>query len=213
MTKIEKSLAEPRPGSHRIQNIFEVSKEKTFRLATRSHKETATLARYLLTKFYVRGEELSKDEETLLDLIHQYYSHLRKDSSRTDFLQTLSVVQMLRLWRTFRREEYPRWALAQLAILQKKVALNPRAFLGIKGTFSVATFVKVSNRSLRKVPKPKRHIGVGYRDQGTAANKSIDANPSWQEVASAERRESLDSNHPPKKIAFYDLSPYKVGIS
>ena len=32
---------------------------------------------------------------------------------------------------------------------------------------------------------PEKYIGKGYRDKGTAKNPSIDASPSWQEVASS----------------------------
>jgi hypothetical protein len=34
-----------------------------------------------------------------------------------------------------------------------------------------------------KTLPPKRFIGIGYRDKGTAKNTATDASPSWQEVA------------------------------
>jgi hypothetical protein len=48
--------------------------------------------------------------------------------------------------------------------------------------FSILTLPtpEVSNRKL----PPKRIIGIGYRDKGTARDPAIDGSPSWQEVAS-----------------------------
>jgi hypothetical protein len=50
------------------------------------------------------------------------------------------------------------------------------------GLFSVRTLLppKLANR---KIP-PKRTIGTGYRDKGTARDPAKDGSPSWQEVAS-----------------------------
>lgn len=41
-----------------------------------------------------------------------------------------------------------------------------------------------SKESNKHIP-PKRFIGIGYRDKGTARDLALDGSPSWQEVASS----------------------------
>lgn len=50
------------------------------------------------------------------------------------------------------------------------------------GLFSVRT-LKPPEVANRHIP-PKRVIGIGYRDKGTARDPAKDGSPSWQEVAS-----------------------------
>jgi hypothetical protein len=95
-----------------------------------------------------------------------------------------SLFALSRHYATFRSSEYPRWALAQIAILKRNAGLlSPRAFLGMQKQFEVECFIKRDNRNLRPEPQPLRRIGVGYRDKGTAAIPHQDGTPRWQEVA------------------------------
>jgi len=168
---------------------FPVSKDKTFGLRVKDASEALLLLKYLMTKVFARGQTLDSEEEVLYDLVIQYFHYLRnKEVGRKilNNLELLSIFSLSRLYSKFRTMEYPKWALAQIAILRKNQGLiTPRGFLGISETFKVSNFIRVNNRALRSNPKPKRFIGVGYRDQGTAATKSHDGSPSWQEVAAS----------------------------
>jgi len=58
------------------------------------------------------------------------------------------------------------------------------AYFGRRTFFNVKNVLKRVNLKLRRKPRPKNRIGVGYRDHGTARNVATDGSPSWQEVAS-----------------------------
>ena len=186
MAKDETLSADTSPGSPLSQSTLKVSKEKTFRLVVSTPKALFNTLKYLSTKFYARGEKLDYDEEILFDLCLQRLTDLGIHPKHHLWnRRTMFFNQVGRLWRTFRSGEYPNWAVAQLAILRKsKFLFTPRAFLGIKKTFSVKQFIKLDNRAIRSRPKPQKFIGVGYRDHGTASNESTDASPPWQIVAS-----------------------------
>jgi hypothetical protein len=123
-----------------------------------------------------------------LSLTLEYFCSLRNlpfGRKVSNSIELLSIFQISRLWLRFQGTEYPNWAKAQLAILSKsKFLYDPRAFLGIEKQFQVKNFIRSKNRRLAQNPKPKRFIGVGYRDKGTAAIPSYDNTPSWQEIAS-----------------------------
>jgi hypothetical protein len=78
--------------------------------------------------------------------------------------------------------------------------LNPvlpsqQAYYGLKGNRQLRTSFEVRLRLTLEQPsiKPKRFIGVGYKDKGSRKDVAFDGSPSWQEVAShfteLERRE------------------------
>lgn len=201
-------------------SVFLVSKDITFRLKVRHADEALRLSRYLLTKFYARGESLTYDEEILLDLVLEYFRDLR----RLDQVQKigsssnqLAVFSLMRLWASFRNSDYPTWAKAQVTILRKTARLlTPRAFLGMQGIFEVRSFVKLVNRESWAKPQPQRYIGVGYRDKGTAADVSMDGTPSWQEVAMQQIPESSlgPSWRELGKSAFLRLlTPYRRAVT
>lgn len=52
-------------------------------------------------------------------------------------------------------------------------------------------------------PPPKRFIGIGYGDHGTAKDLSYDASPSWQEVAlvNGESEYAIDNSRTSKELA------------
>lgn len=186
MAKVETLSADTRPGSPLSQKLFKVNKEKTFRLVVSTPTALFNTLKYLSTKFYAREEKLETDEEILFDLCLMRLTDLGISPGHSLWTEkTMFFHQIGRLWRSFRSGEYPSWAVAQKAILRKsKFHYSPRAFLGIKRTFSVKQFIKLDNRALRSKPKPQKFIGVGYRDHGTASNESTDASPPWQLVAS-----------------------------
>jgi hypothetical protein len=74
--------------------------------------------------------------------------------------------------------------------LQRRYILPSfNAYFGWRKSTELGRFIGVQNRKLKdRRPRPTRFIGVGYKDSGTARNVSIDASPSWQEVASHNTR-------------------------
>jgi len=61
-----------------------------------------------------------------------------------------------------------------------------RNYPGFKKRFSGSFAIRelsTSTEANRHLP-PKRIMGIGYRDKGTARNPAFDGSPSWQEVAS-----------------------------
>lgn len=68
--------------------------------------------------------------------------------------------------------------LSQLTLPARNL---PEVEKHVKGLYGLRT------RSSPGVPKkmlpPKRFIGIGYRDKGTAKTPEVDGSPSWQEVA------------------------------
>jgi len=69
--------------------------------------------------------------------------------------------------------------------------------------FQVVTLAPPSEHN-RKLP-PKRTMGTGYRDKGTARNLAKDGSPSWQEVASRAGQEALAKNLIDKAESFKDI--------
>lgn len=63
--------------------------------------------------------------------------------------------------------------------------LSPCAYFGSRTFFNVKKVLRRINLALRKSPRPRNRIGVGYRDHGTARDVAFDGSPSWQEVAVA----------------------------
>jgi hypothetical protein len=205
------------PPRYLPKTIFEVSKDQTFRLKLKHPNEGLVLLRYLCTKFYARGETLLKDEEIIWYLVLEYFRELRNVTLGAQYFSSTELQSLFALSRhyaTFRSSEYPRWALAQIAILKRNAGLlSPRAFLGMQKQFEVECFVKRDNRNLRPEPQPLRRIGVGYRDKGTAAIPHQDGTPRWQEVAGKAIAECPIKEHYGKiwtRCFFEALTPYQT---
>lgn len=63
---------------------------------------------------------------------------------------------------------------------------SKEAYFGLKGTRNLrdSFALKLTNSLPTQNVKPKRFMGVGYRDKGHRRNKAVDGTPAWQEVAS-----------------------------
>lgn len=195
----------PAPVASKADDCFTVSGDKSFSLRLSSPSQGFLNLRFLLTKFYARGQGLDQNEEILLDLILQYFHELRNDKFTSNFRSDdYAVLSLAKLFITFRSREYPSWALAQIAILRKsKSLMSPRAFLGFEKTFSVRKLIKRKNRRLNSRPPPLAYIGVGYRDKGAAKVVHHDGSPSWSDVAM-----ELARDLPYDRFTSNDRSPF-----
>jgi hypothetical protein len=66
--------------------------------------------------------------------------------------------------------------------------LSPHSYFGRRKQSNVDCVLRRKNRSLHKPSRQKRWMGVGYKDSGTYRDVAIDGSPTWQEVASSERK-------------------------
>jgi hypothetical protein len=161
-----------------------VSKEKTFRLQVRNTSEVFTALKFLFTKFFARGEDLSDLEHVLVDLLLAHLASIRSAQFGRQLLASVELQRILvlgRLYNTFRGEALPSWAQAQVGVLAKqRTFFDPRAFLGVEKIFTADNLIRVDNRLLRRAPRPPRRIGVGYRDKGTTQPLHIQGSPGWK---------------------------------
>jgi len=204
----------PAPVASKAYDCFLVSKEESFSIRITSPSQGFRILKFLMTKFYARGQRLDINEEIIINLVTDYFLNLRnkKFSNSLHANDKLAVMQLVKLFVSFRFREYPRWALAQIAILQKsKSLMSPRAFLSYKNQFSIPKLIKRRNRRLDSPPPPKTFIGVGYRDKGTAKVVSHDGSPSWSEVAS-ETSKNRDYSYfrEERQSSFEMLKPYRL---
>jgi hypothetical protein len=77
---------------------------------------------------------------------------------------------------------------------------SARIYFGRKYEMIQAYKVWVKTR-FPKVFAPKKHVGVGYGDHGTASNVASDGSPHWTEVASDR------TMNPEEDFAFHEASP------
>jgi len=85
------------------------------------------------------------------------------------------------------RENPPRWFTSQVQLQKRngyRLPIHPRRIHGWRKSPEWIKLVewKFTTRKPPRV-RPKRYIGVGYRDQGTYRDKARFGTPSWQEVA------------------------------
>jgi len=74
----------------------------------------------------------------------------------------------------------------KLAEELKPLLPSPHAYYGWRGNPALVHSFKVIpniDLGLKKRLPPKRFLGVGYRDKGTAKDPAVDGSPSWRKVA------------------------------
>lgn len=153
-----------------------------------------SLQRYLWSKIVYEPEKVTIRHLYAL-FINQIWLENKASSDvefRTKFEKTLEVSSMilkeLNLSRGF--------DFSNLNNLAGKVRSRLESFLVPHRNFGqwksrfdstvVLSFQQQLGTDLRKVP-PKKYIGKGYGDKGTAKKPELDGSPSWQEVASSDR--------------------------
>lgn len=148
------------------------------------------LQRFLLSKFVYFQEELTLEDicclfENQLWLEDKCLSDPEFASKFGQDLESLSV-QMKQI--NFRKEITPK-AIHQFSERIRNIIpdlILPRrnyseAKRKCNGLFELKDSKSIG--ILTKLLPPKRYVGIGYRDKGSAKNKAEDGSPSWQEVA------------------------------
>lgn len=144
--------------------------------------------KFLISKIVHEGmRSLDWKERFLLYLLHDRLSNV-KDRGWVEkywnwFRQTVSVFNYFTLF--LKQEDCPKVEFDR--VLKDPFfsggALSAHAYFGRKKFFNVKNVLRRVNLKLRKRPPPKRFVGVGYRDHGTARDVATDGSPTWQEVA------------------------------
>jgi len=140
------------------------------------------MVRFLSFKL-ARGLTLSIFERCVL---YHLFSEIRGDQVRLEHLRVverdLLILNRLHLL-TLDPKPSESWYIAQISLLVPQT-LSVRAVGGL----DLASLVKewIAWKPKKSRPAPKRYIGVGYKDKGHRRNITLDASPSWQEVAVSE---------------------------
>jgi hypothetical protein len=155
--------------------------------------------RYILTKRFVRRENLSDSEEFILLHLAEEVLNTKDLSFQTSNAEALSALSCLVKLSNLKYLKTAQHMVEVVKLLQKnsKLFFSPRAYLGFN--FNPKNFVVKTNRALRRRPKPERYIGVGYKDSGHQGNSAIDGSPPWKEVIAAK---GLTSSHGITRIRY-----------
>jgi hypothetical protein len=177
-------LADRKPGKHDPINQLRVSEHLTFRVRKLNPSMALNWVRFLLTKVLMtRSFDLCEEEAVLLHESWRVLVNVRDNSWNEKYNQSLTTLEGV--YSFFRKgswvnPEHHEWWNYQLSL---PIFRSKHAYFGwVKSNSAKAWLVK-TNRQLRKSSRPKRFIGVGYRDHGTAKKPHWDGTPSWQEVA------------------------------
>jgi hypothetical protein len=146
----------------------------------------------LLAKVAVGGvESLSLDDRAVL-----YYSWTSLEAVRDPtwskayapwYIQVSGLVELLGRYFEDKPKELAPSAIQDLArwYQEKKFLPSSHAYFGWTNLNKIQSFLRQRNReSERYRTRPKRFVGVGYKDSGSRKDVAFDASPSWQEVAS-----------------------------
>jgi len=154
-------------------------------------KESLLFFRFLLSKAAVeRASEFTVEERAILCYCYDRCNEEKDPSFRKKwFNESNQDLKNLFLWISGTLIVEPchdkQW---YLSFLQRKGSLvQAHAYFGWRKKLGDLQKVFFSiNRLLRKDPKPKRWMGVGYRDKGTARDSATDGSPSWTEIVSSQ---------------------------
>lgn len=167
-----------------------VSKEFSLKLRPMSLHVKLKLARYFVTKRFIRKESLSTKEEYILySVVEDLQETKDKKFLQANWTTLGSLFSLVKL-SNLRSEGKHIESVVKL-LSKNKLFFSPRAYLGL--IIDPNFFCKRLNRSLRKNPPPERFIGVGYKDTGHRKEPHLDGSPSWQEV-SHQKLDSLQSS-------------------
>lgn len=162
-----------------------VSRDFYLRLRPASLSRKLLLARYFVTKRFIRREDLSIKEEFALYALVEDLSENRCKSFLSKHHDKLLSLQCLKKLTGLSSEGSNVAAVVKL-LIRNKLFLSPRAYLGL--IIDVNNVVKRVNLRLRKNPPPKPYVGVGYKDTGHRREPQLDGSPSWQEVSVQQSR-------------------------
>lgn len=165
-----------------------------------------TILRFLVAKFVYEDRGLGLEE--YLALYDLWLRLSRKASVDKEFSKKYAewlitiqhLLAELRLQKVFPAILNPKLQKDMINFL-KPYLPSKQAYYGYVKNRKIMDSVRIKFRSALvpegKIPKPKRVIGVGYRDHGNLRNKAINGNPSWQEVATSRSFTTLTENSEP----------------
>jgi len=187
---VDNNQADPHPGGHDPTKVW-VSKDFSIRSRIHSARVAFRLLKFLCTKVLVEG--LDRTSETEKFLMFDCYLKL-EDYQDPSFWDG----DKIRTWKLFEmylsqvrsnsislKSQVARKASLEYNSVIQRILPSPHAYFGWRKTFRAENYLTRENRALKRNPRPKRFIGVGYRDKGNAGDIAYDASPSWQEVACA----------------------------
>lgn len=182
----QQSLQSARPDTLDPMIELRVSGDLSFVVRKLRPSEALNLARFLLAKV-VKCQGISTftpTEHSLLhasvEKIHSYAKNRQWAYWHNDLLTGIASASWV-----FRQyclgEEVPTFRLERLK--NSNWFPSDHSYFGWWISQQLSTWLISINRLLRKSPRPRRFIGVGYRDHGTRRDAAFDGSPSWQDVA------------------------------
>lgn len=179
-----KSRQIPASVASYAKGLLVVSKDFTFRSKFKHANQAYSVLRFLLTKVFDRAVSLDDIENVLLYEAVDFLNQYRNDQFFRSKEGWLTLKRLTEIYLSSPEFEKTTWLSNQVHILKSSGhLLSPRSYLGLESQMKPERFLVRLNRNLAQSPPPKRRIGVGYRDKGTAKIDFIDGCPSWQEVA------------------------------
>jgi len=136
-------------------------------------------------------DTLLEEEQILLFLIFDYLDMLDNYDWVTKKMSNLIKIRPLIIYlRNIIKHKHleGQTVLEQSAVLPMKHGVLPNKFeyFGWKTFYKIESYIhRISYGKIRN-KRPKRFIGVGYKDHGNMKKMEVDGTPSWQEVASSD---------------------------
>jgi len=183
----QQSVAALRPDDHEPLNLT-VSKTKSFSVRVKTPTQALMFVRFLLAKVVIR-KDLTVLSDPEIALLSESWEILGKCKDQSFIKRWHKVVSNLRYIEMSRigtklnpKIDQTNWwnYLRHLPGLPSDCA-----YFGWWKTFRIKDWFRFRNRELDSKSSPKRFIGVGYQDSGTARDVAYDGSPRWQEVVGA----------------------------
>lgn len=189
----QQSVADLCPCDYDPTN-FKVSKQFSFELRKKGLSESVQVCRFLLSKIVLKRNLKSLNPYEMAILLGSWERIIKsKDISFQNtniklFSSFEYLIEMIGNTQVFDGPHQNQWWL----YLFKGLGFNSLCpIFGWWKNFKLSDWLRSINRDLRKKARPKRFIGVGYRDSGTARDVARDASPKWQEVCGLIKEKNL----------------------
>lgn len=175
-----------------LSNLYPLGKEHEVFFVKGKPSELLKALRFLLAKVLYEGVTSLKNEEKHLFLLVLVELEEVKDKlfkQKLEFFLTplRNFFSLLIRWYNTSALQLESQIQMRLDMLSYMLP-SKRAFFSLKVLFNVNSLLRRVNLLKKPRVRPKRRIGVGYRDSGTYSDTSWDGSPSWQEVATSNTR-------------------------
>lgn len=174
------------------QESLKVIKQRGYKMKIKKGTRKIVLLQYLLSKFLWDDDGIHLDEHlALVELYDIICEEKRNDTKfQEKYGQSLQACKYMILTLSGVRY-YPiqhNDSLDSKRMIAKSlgnIILKPEAYFGMRGNRNVKDSYKIQINFSLSTPtlKPKRFIGVGYKDKGSRRDPAYDGTPSWQSVA------------------------------